>query len=133
MVTLRGIATSAWLASKPADRRTPQEKDELCDWWLATNDKPYQGLASKLAELTQEAALHIYNRRNAQGQPEYAGIRYVSRLKHDWECWAIFADRARHRPLRVDPIAADDPYLHEAARILGLAIEDDRGRLITPS
>src|SRR5262249_34968550 len=47
---------AAWLASKPADKRSPQEKDELFDWWLATSNKPYQGLAAKLAVLTQEAA-----------------------------------------------------------------------------
>lgn len=84
-------------------------------------------------ELTQEAAFHIYSQRDAEGQPRYAGIHGVSRLKHEWECWAVFADRARHRPLRIDPIAADDPHLYDAARILGLAIEDDRGALIVPS
>jgi hypothetical protein len=33
---------------------------------------------------------------------------------------------------RVDPITADDPGLYDAARILGLAIEDDRGGVIQP-
>jgi hypothetical protein len=84
-------------------------------------------------ELTQEAGLHVYNQRDAHGRPRYAGIRYVSRLKREWECWAVFADRVRQRPLRIDPIAADDPHLYEAARILGLAIEGDRGGLIVPS
>jgi RES domain len=83
-------------------------------------------------DLTQEAALHIYMQHDAQGQPLYAGMRYVSRLKRDWECWAIFADRMHYRPLRIDPIAADDPHLYDAARILGLTIEDDRGGLIVP-
>ncbi len=82
-------------------------------------------------ELTQEAALHVYTQHDAQGQPLYAGMRYVSRLKREWECWAIFTDRM-HYPLHIDPIAADDPHLYEAARILDLAIEDDRGGLIVP-
>jgi hypothetical protein len=47
---------AAWLASKPADKRSPQEKDELYDWWLTTTDKPYQAFASRLAELNQEEA-----------------------------------------------------------------------------
>jgi hypothetical protein len=84
-------------------------------------------------ELTQEAGAYIYSQRDAQGRPLYAGIRYVSRLNREWECWAIFADRLRHRPLRVDPIAADDPDLYEAARTLDLAIEDDGGKLIVPA
>lgn len=70
---------------------------------------------------------------DTKGRPLYAGLRYVSRLKREWECWAIFADRVRCRPLRVDPIAADDLHLHEAARILNLAIENGRGGLIVPA
>ncbi len=83
--------------------------------------------------LTQAAALHLYQQRDAEGRPLYAGLRYVSRLKWEWECWALFADRVRYRPLRVDSIAADDPHLYEAARLLNLAIEDDRGGLIVPA
>jgi hypothetical protein len=84
-------------------------------------------------ELTQEAALYLHSQHDRRGKPLYAGICYGSRLKREWECWALFADRVRCRPLRVDLIAADDPHLYDAARILDLAVEDDRGRLITPS
>jgi len=42
--------------------------------------------------------LHICSRRDAEGQPRYAGIHGVSRLKHEWECWAVFAERAPHTP-----------------------------------
>jgi hypothetical protein len=49
-----------------------------------------------------------------------------------WECWAVFTDRIAQRVLRVEPIAADDPGLYDAARILGLAVEDDRGGIFTP-
>ncbi len=96
-------------------------------------DIDMSAIAGPQRELTQEAGLHIYNQRDGRGRPLYAGIRYVSRLKREWECWAIFADRVRHRPLLVEPIAADDPHLYEAARILGLASEDDGGRLIFPT
>lgn len=84
-------------------------------------------------ELTQEAALYLYSRHDAQGQPLYAGIRYGSRLNRKWECGAIFVDRVRYRPLRIDSIAADDPHLYDAARTMGLAIEGDRGGLVVPS
>lgn len=84
-------------------------------------------------ELTRTAALYIYNQRDAQGQPLYAGVRYISRLKREWECWAVFADRVRYRSLRIDVITADGPHLYEAVRLLHLAIEDDRGALIVPA
>lgn len=79
--------------------------------------------------LTQEAARYIYDQRDAAGAPCYAGVRYVSRLNPDWECWAVFVDRLHHRVVRGgEVIHADDPGLHEAATILGLGIEDDHGR-----
>ncbi len=28
-------------------------------------------------------------------EPRYAGIRYVSRLGSQWECWAVFEDDER--------------------------------------
>src|SRR5262249_5689115 len=33
---------AAWLAAKPAHKRTAEETNELFDWWLATLDAPYQ-------------------------------------------------------------------------------------------
>lgn len=100
---------------------------------LPLTDIDLSAITGPERELTQAAALYIYEQRDAQGQPLYAGMRYVSRLKREWECWAVFADRVRYRPLRVDPIDAADPHLYEAARLLDLAIEDDRGGLIVPT
>lgn len=44
-----------------------------------------------------------YDARNADGSPRFAGIRYLSRLNSDWECWAVFDDVAiteiNRRPL----------------------------------
>jgi hypothetical protein len=45
---------AAWLASKPADKRTAAEKDELFNWWLAGMDNVYQGLAGQITALQQE-------------------------------------------------------------------------------
>jgi len=99
---------------------------------MGLSDIDLSVVAGPWREFTQEVALHLFTQRDAAGQPMYAGIRYVSRINHQWECWAAFADRIGHLPLRVDVVAADDPHLYEAARILGLAIEDDRGGIITP-
>jgi hypothetical protein len=79
--------------------------------------------------LTQEAARYIYEQRDEAGVPRYAGVRYLSRLSADWECWAIFVDRLRHHVVRSGAvIGADEPGLVEAAALLGLGIEDDHGR-----
>jgi hypothetical protein len=51
---LAKTARAAWLVSRPADKRTAEEKNELFDWWLASFDQPYQQLAAKLHGLQQE-------------------------------------------------------------------------------
>jgi hypothetical protein len=45
---------AAELLAKPADKRTPQEADELFTWWLVTNDQPYRAMTSKLSALQSE-------------------------------------------------------------------------------
>ncbi len=47
----RGTRTS-YLASKK--ERKPEETNELFDWWLPGMDKTFQGLRSKVSELTRE-------------------------------------------------------------------------------
>jgi hypothetical protein len=42
------------VVGKPADKRTPQEKDELFAWWLVGMDQPSKDLAAELAKLQQE-------------------------------------------------------------------------------
>lgn len=42
------------LATKPVDKRTAKENDELYDWWLVTLDEPYRTLNARLAGLQQE-------------------------------------------------------------------------------
>ena len=53
---IAGGARAAWLAAKPADKRTPAEKDELFKWWLAAHDPIYQTLTAKVGELQREEA-----------------------------------------------------------------------------
>ena len=55
---------AAWLAAKPADKRSDVEKNELFDWWLPTLDPAYQTLSKKLNDSAtgrggdQSARLH---------------------------------------------------------------------------
>lgn len=42
------------LLAKPADKRSPQEVDELFNWWLVTMDKPFQELNSQIAVAQQD-------------------------------------------------------------------------------
>lgn len=44
----------AWLVGKPADKRTPAEKDELFTWWLTGMDPGYQAITKRVSELQQE-------------------------------------------------------------------------------
>ena len=51
------LASSSRLASileKPAAKRSKAESDELFDFWLRREDKPYQDLAARLAETEKE-------------------------------------------------------------------------------
>lgn len=80
--------------------------------------------------LTQELALHVYNQADTSGALLCTSIRYVSRHHHGWECWVVFTGRISQRVLRVEPITADAPGLYDAARIRGLASEDDRGGVL---
>ena len=73
---------------------------------------------------TQEAARYIYELTDDDGMPEYAGIRYVSRLNSGWECWAIFHDRMLHTTFPNESIFPNDAGLFEAARVLGLVLPE---------
>jgi hypothetical protein len=42
------------IVAKPADKRTPAEKDELFNWYLVGMDQPYKELTGQLAKLQQE-------------------------------------------------------------------------------
>lgn len=99
---------------------------------LGLNDIDLSSLSGPQRLFTQEVARFIYDAHDAAGTPRYAGIRYLSRLNLGWECWAVFSDRLLHQVIQVDPITANDPGLYDAARLLKLSIEDDRGGLITP-
>ena len=56
-VEVEQLASSSRLASilaKPAAKRSKAESDELFDFWLRREDKPYQDLTARLAETEKE-------------------------------------------------------------------------------
>jgi hypothetical protein len=88
-------------------------------------------------EFTQRISRHIYEQRDELGAPLFAGIRYISRLDQNWECWAVFADRMHHAPGMPglpETIFPDDPDLLEIASIFRLTIEtiDGSGHYYRP-
>lgn len=57
------------------------------------------------------------------GQPLYAGIRYESRIRSGWECWAVFDDEDLEvEVLETLPVTPDMPALQEVASLFGLRI-----------
>ncbi len=82
---------------------------------------------------TQLCARYVYERRDERGAPVFAGIRYVSRLNPNWECWAIFDTRMVHQPRDAEAIETDDPDLVEVGALFGLSIEGDQpGQYLRP-
>jgi hypothetical protein len=90
---------------------------------LGYSDVDLGVLRGQNRRLTQEAARCIYELPETPERPALAGIRYVSRLNSDWECWAVFHDRFYHSEEPTRSILPDDPGLLEAAELFGLRIE----------
>jgi hypothetical protein len=87
---------------------------------LGLDDLDLSAITSQNRRLTQEAARYVYELVDENGNPAFAGIRYISRLHEWWECWAIFHDRLQHRSQSAGTILPDDPGLIEAALALGI-------------
>lgn len=77
--------------------------------------------------LTQQCARLIYELCDEDGSPLFAGLRYLSRLSPDWECWAIFADRMRRSATSSVAIAPAHPDMLAACQTFGLRVEADAG------
>jgi mono/diheme cytochrome c family protein len=53
---LRQSSRTAWVLSKPADKRTDAEKNDIFTWWLPTLDAGFRELISRQQKLQQEEA-----------------------------------------------------------------------------
>jgi hypothetical protein len=62
-----------------------------------------------------------YEQRDADDRLKYGGIRYLSRLSSEWECWALFEDVALEEQER-RPITRDDGALTSIAELYGLTV-----------
>lgn len=58
---------------------------------------------------------------DTHGAPRYGGVRYLSRLNSDWECWALF-DRTPTRELARRAIGRNMPELQEIANLYELTV-----------
>ena len=89
---------------------------------LHISDVDLSAITNKeLRSFTQEVSRYVYEQRDEGGQALYTGLRYISRHNPDWELWAVFHDRLRHRPQMSESVFPDDPGLLEACTRLGLA------------
>lgn len=87
-------------------------------------------ITSQQRRFTQACAQYIHAQVDEQGRPALAGIRYMSRLNTEWECWVIFDDRIEHAPSFPAPpesILPDDLDLEAVAHLFHLTIETVRG------
>lgn len=62
-----------------------------------------------------------HDQRDDTGLPVFAGVRYLSRLSSDWECWAVFDD-VPLRELARQPILQDERTLRRVARAYELRV-----------
>lgn len=62
-----------------------------------------------------------FDLRDENGAPLFAGIRYLSRLNTDWECWAVFHD-VEIEELSRQPIERGNPSLAAIAREFELTV-----------
>ena len=62
-----------------------------------------------------------HEQRDEQDRPLYAGVRYLSRLSSDWECWAVFENAPLVEQER-RPILRHDEALSHVAGLYGLTV-----------
>jgi hypothetical protein len=62
-----------------------------------------------------------FEQRDDDERPLYAGIRYLSRLNSEWECWAVF-DNVEIEVLNRRPILREDAALQRVAKLYKLTI-----------
>lgn len=74
-------------------------------------------------ELTRQIALYAYQQFDSFRRPRFHGIRYMSHLNPQWECWAVFHDRIMHSPEPPQGFTNAHPDLKEAADHLAIYVD----------
>ena len=71
--------------------------------------------------ITRLISFWAWIQQNEDGSPRYGGVRYLSRLNNDWECWAVF-DRVPTQEVQRRPIARSLPELHTICELYGIRV-----------
>ena len=98
-------------------------RDELT-WLLAElglDDIDVAAIRSKDRRLTRWIAQWAWHKRHEVGPPNYAGVRFCSRLNTAWECWAVFEDTLPEEQERKS-ILPQDAALRNVAELYKLQI-----------
>lgn len=74
---------------------------------------------SKDRRMTRYISQWAYEAVNEDDCPLYAGIRYLSRLNNDWECWAVF-DNVGFEVTSRRPILPDDAAFKKICALYSL-------------
>jgi hypothetical protein len=71
--------------------------------------------------VTRYISQWAYEQHDEADRQMYAGIRYLSRLNSDWECWAVF-DYVEIEELTRRPILRQDEALNRIAKLYRLTV-----------
>lgn len=83
------------------------------------DDIDVAAIRSRDRRLTRWISQWVWQKRLDEYQPNYAGIRFCSKLNTDWECWAVFADATPHEQER-RPVLLQDEALQRVAALFSL-------------
>lgn len=86
-------------------------------------DRSTIALADRYRRLTQEIACFLYGVGDENGN-SFDGLRYVSRLGGEWECWALFDKRVHGKmePSTPREISLNDTDLVKALDLLNIRL-----------
>jgi len=69
--------------------------------------------------VTRYISQWAFEQADEKGRPLFAGIRYLSRLNTEWECWAVFDD-VEMKELERRPVRREDASYQRIAKLYGL-------------
>jgi RES domain len=88
---------------------------------VGLDDIDVSAIRSRDRRLTRWISEWVWQKHIEEGKPNYAGVRFCSRLNTAWECWAVFDD-ASPTELERHPVLRQDPALQRVANLFGLDI-----------